>query len=100
MFAVVRDQPLAFIQELGYLPENGRNIFNLYKEIITKQRVEDKFLQEEMEKVKVYFTELQQEEIMEIMKQERIEKQDVDLMMYVKHLIQSGKSATDWQIQL
>ena len=49
MFAVVRDQPLAFIQELGYLPENGRNIFNLYKEIITKQRVEDKFLQEEME---------------------------------------------------
>ena len=79
MFAVVRDQPLAFIQELGYLPENGRNIFNLYKEIITKQRVEDKFLQEEMEKVKVYFTELHQEEIMEIMKQERIEKQDVKL---------------------
>ena len=33
MFAVVRDQPLAFIQELGYLPENGRFIFNLYKEI-------------------------------------------------------------------
>ena len=29
-----------------------------------------KFLQEEMEKVKVYFTELHQEEIMEIMKQE------------------------------
>ena len=55
MFVVVRNQPLAFIQELGYLPENGRNIFNLYKEIITKQRVEDKFLQEEMEKVKVYF---------------------------------------------
>ena len=32
-----------------------------------------------MEKVKVYFTELQQEEIMEIMNQERIEKQDVKL---------------------
>ena len=27
MFAVVRDQPLAFIQELGYLPENGRTLF-------------------------------------------------------------------------
>ena len=38
MFAVVRNQPLAFIQELGYLPENGRNIFNLYKEIITKAK--------------------------------------------------------------
>ena len=25
---------IGFIQELGYLPENGRNIFNLYKEII------------------------------------------------------------------
>ena len=58
MFAVVRDQPLAFIQELGYLPENGRNIFNLYREIISKQRIEDKYVEEEMKKVKVYFTEI------------------------------------------
>lgn len=66
MFAVVRDQPLAFIQELGYLPENGRFIFNLYKEIISKQRIEDKYIEEEMKKVKVYFTELQAEEIQEV----------------------------------
>lgn len=79
MFAVVRDQPLAFIQELGYLPENGRFIFNLYKEIISKQRVEDKFIEEEMQKVKVYFTELQEKEIVQIMQKERIEKQDVKL---------------------
>ncbi len=50
MFSVIRDQPLAFIQELGYLPENGRFIFNLYKEIIAKQRVDDKFLEDEMVK--------------------------------------------------
>ena len=83
MFAVVRDQPLAFIQELGYLPENGRNIFNLYKESITKQRVEDKFLR-----------------LSDIPMAQGVKLLDVDLTMYVKHLIQSGKSATDWQIQL
>lgn len=87
MFQVVKDQPLAFIQELGYLPENGRYIFNLYKEIISKQRIDDKFIDEEMKKVKVYFTELQAEEIYEIMKKERIEKQDVKLAVAFFKLI-------------
>ena len=87
MFAVVRDQPLAFIQELGYLPENGRFIFNLYKEIISKQRVEDKFIEEEMQKVKVYFTELQEKEIVQIIQKERIEKQDVKLAVAFFKLI-------------
>ena len=79
MFAVIRDQPLAFIEELGYLPENGRYIFNLYKDIISKQRIEDKYLEDEVKRVRVYFTELQAEEIIEIMRKERIEKQDVKL---------------------
>lgn len=79
MFAVVRDQPLAFIEELGYLPENSRNIFGLYKEIISKQRIEDKYVEEEMKRVKVFFTELQQSEIHEIMKKHRIVGQCVKL---------------------
>lgn len=79
MFAVVRDQPLAFIQELGYLPENGRHIFNLYKEIISKQRIEDKYLEDEMIRINVYFTELQADEIYKIMRTQRIENQDVKL---------------------
>lgn len=87
MFAVVRDQPLAFIQELGYLPENGRNIFNLYREIISKQRIEDKYVEEEMRKVKVYFTEIQAEEIKTIMMKNRIENQDVQLAVAFFKLI-------------
>lgn len=87
MFAVVRDQPLAFIQELGYLPENGRNIFNLYREIISKQRIEDKYVGEEMKKVKVYFTEIQAEEIRTIMMKNRIENQDVQLAVAFFKLI-------------
>ena len=87
MFSVVRDQPLAFIQELGYLPENGRHIFQLYKDIISKQRIEDKYLEDEMKRVKVYFTELQVEEILKIMKKERIEKQDVKLAVAFFKLI-------------
>ena len=87
MFAVVRDQPLAFIQELGYLPENGRNIFNFYREIISKQRIEDKYVEEEMKKVKVYFTEIQAEEIRTIMMKNRIENQDVQLAVAFFKLI-------------
>lgn len=87
MFRVIRDQPLAFIEELGYLPENGRNIFNLYKDIISKQRVEDKFVEEEMERINLYFTELQKEEILEVMKKERIENQDVKLAVAFFKLI-------------
>ncbi|HJA53357.1 MAG TPA: DNA adenine methylase [Candidatus Massiliomicrobiota merdigallinarum] len=87
MFAVVRDQPLAFIQELGYLPENGRNIFNLYREIISKQRIEDKYVEEEMKKVKVYFTEIQAEEIKTIMMKNRIENQDVQMAVAFFKLI-------------
>lgn len=87
MFRVIRDQPLAFIEELGYLPENGRQIFGLYKDIISKQRVEDKYLEEEIQRVNVYFTELQKEEILEIMKQKRIECQDVKLAVAFFKLI-------------
>lgn len=87
MFAVVRDQPLAFIQELGYLPENGRYIFNIYKDVISKQRIEDKYIEEEMAKVNVYFTELQKEEIIEIMKKQRIDNQDVKLAVAFFKLI-------------
>lgn len=87
MFAVIRDQPLAFIEELGYLPENGRYIFNLYKDIISKQRIEDKYLQDEIKRVHVYFTELQANEIVEIMRKERIEKQDVKLAVAFFKLI-------------
>ena len=87
MFAVIRDQPLAFIEELGYLPENGRYIFNLYKDIISKQRIEDKYLEDEVKRVRVYFTELQAEEIIEIMRKERIEKQDVKLAVAFFKLI-------------
>lgn len=87
LFEVVRDQPLAFIQELGYLPENSRYIFGLYKEIISRQRIEDKYLEDEMKRIKVFFTEIQAEEIYEIMKSERIEKQDVKLAVAFFKLI-------------
>ncbi len=68
MFEVVRDKPLAFIKELGYLPENGRYIFRLYKEVVSKERIEDKYVEEEMKRVDEFFTELQAEELKELMK--------------------------------
>lgn len=67
MFQVIKEQPLAFIQELGYLPENGRYVFHLYRDIVTKQKIEDKYVESEMKKVEEYFTELQADELKELM---------------------------------
>lgn len=78
LFSVVRDQPLAFIKELGYLPLNSRSIFNLYKEIIQLQRIEDTYVDNELELSKIYFTELQYEELKEIYTK-HTEMQDVRL---------------------
>lgn len=76
MFEVVRDRPLAFIKELGYLPENGRYIFKLYREVVSKERIEDKHVEEEMQRVDEYFTELQAEELKELM---QIDKEQDDV---------------------
>lgn len=86
LFSVVRDQPLAFINELGYLPMNGREIFNLYKEIIKLQRIEDVHIESEMEIAKVYFTELQCEEINDILLK-RSDAQDVRIAVAFFKLI-------------
>lgn len=67
MFQVVRDKPLAFIKELGYLPLNGRYLFQLYKEIINKERIDEKIIDEEMIRVNDFFTDLQQKELKELM---------------------------------
>lgn len=86
LFSVVRDQPLAFITELGYLPENGRAIFELYKEIIQLQRIDDVHIETELEHAKVYFTELQLEEVKSILTK-RAEQQDVRLAVAFFKLI-------------
>lgn len=86
LFAVIRDKPLAFIQELGYLPENGRYIFNLYKEIISKQQVLEDGLEEEMKLAKVYFNELQYEEL-KVLMEKRVELKDVKLAVAFFKLI-------------
>ncbi len=67
MFQVVRDKPLAFIKELGYLPLNGRYLFQLYKEIINKERIDEKIIDEEMIRVNDFFTDLQQKELKELL---------------------------------
>lgn len=69
MFQVVRDVPLAFIKELGYLPLNGRYLFQLYKEIINQERIDEKLIDEEMVRVKEFFTDLQQRELYDLLKE-------------------------------
>ncbi len=71
MFQVVRDKPLAFIKELGYLPLNGRYLFQLYKEIINKDHIDEKNIDDEMIRVNEFFTDIQQKELKELWKKDK-----------------------------
>lgn len=80
MFQVIKEQPLAFIRELGYLPLNGRHMFSLYKEIIEKQKIDDSYRESEMQNMEAFFTDLQVAELSELMEKVKV---DDDVKMAV-----------------
>ena len=48
LFRCMRDRPLAFIRELGFLSLNSRDDFKTLKHFFRKEEFDDAFLQEEM----------------------------------------------------
>lgn len=45
MFQMIKEQPKAFIHKLGYFPVNGCYVLYLYRDIITKQKIEEKYVE-------------------------------------------------------
>lgn len=48
LFLCVKERPLAFLNELGFLPFNSREEFNVLKKFIEKEPFTDKYMTEEM----------------------------------------------------
>jgi len=49
MFRCIRDRPMALLKELGFLPLNGRDEFNVLKKFLEKEEFTNEYLQEEIE---------------------------------------------------
>ncbi len=67
LFRCVRDRPLALLNELNFLPLNGRDEFNVLKKYLEKEEFTSEYLKEEMELAERYLTEPQLEEIRSIL---------------------------------
>lgn len=76
LFRCMRDRPMAFIRELGFLSLNSRDDFKVLKRFFDKEEFNDAFLGEEMELTGVLLPEPEAEELRELMQAAR---QDYDL---------------------
>ena len=50
LFCCVKNRPLALLAELGFLPLNTRDDFNVLYKFLSKGEITDDYLQEEMER--------------------------------------------------
>lgn len=76
LFRCMRDRPLAFIRELGFLSLNSRDDFNMLKQFFKKEEFSDEYLNEELELTNILLPEPQAEELREVYS---IVKKDYDL---------------------
>ena len=67
LFRCVRDQPMAFLKELGFLPLNGRDEFFVLRKFLEQEEFTDAFMRQELELAQRELTPVQFEEIRAIL---------------------------------
>lgn len=68
LFQCMRDRPLAFIKELGFLTLNARDDFVAIRNFFEKEKFDTKFLQQELELTSIVLPEIQAKEIRKLYK--------------------------------
>lgn len=76
LFRCVRDQPMAFLKELGFLPLNGRDEFFVLRKFLEQEEFTDAFMCQELELAQRELTPVQFDEIKTILL-ERAEMNDI-----------------------
>lgn len=76
LFRCVRDQPMAFLKELGFLPLNGRDEFFVLRKFLEQEEFTDAFMRQELELAQRELTPVQFDEIKAILL-ERAEMTDI-----------------------
>ena len=67
LFRCVRDQPMAFLKELGFLPLNGRDEFFVLRKFLEQEEFTDAFMRQELELAQRELTPVQFDEIRAIL---------------------------------
>ena len=67
LFRCVRNQPMAFLKELGFLPLNGRDEFFVLRKFLEQEEFTDAFMRQELELAQRELTPVQFEEIRAIL---------------------------------
>ena len=92
LFRCMRERPMAFIKELGFLTLNARDDFTVIKDFFKKEKFNDKFLSEEMELTKIMLPELRADELLEL-QQKSVQEYDLRrAVMFLKLLRYSYSS--------
>ena len=95
LFRCMRDCPLTFIRELGFLPLNARDDFLVLKKFFEKEEFTEEFLEQEMELTNIMLPVIQAEEIRELYRDAR---QEYDVRRAVMFLHpESGRTGTGSQ---
>ncbi len=76
LFRCVRDQPMAFLKELGFLPLNGRDEFFVLRKFLEQEEFTDAFMRQELELAQRELMPVQFDEIKAILL-ERAEMNDI-----------------------
>ena len=92
LFRCMRERPMAFIKELGFLTLNARDDFTVIKDFFKKEEFNDRFLSEEMELTKIMLPELRADELLEL-QQKSVQEYDLRrAVMFLKLLRYSYSS--------
>ena len=96
LFFCVRERPMALIRELGFLPLNSRDDFNVLEKFFNREEFTEDYLKEELELTRVYLEPPQAEAIQQLMK-ERSRRGDVrraaDYFKLVRYSFSGGGKA-------
>ena len=84
LFRCMRERPMAFIKELGFLTLNARDDFMVIRDFFKKEKFDTRFLSEETELTKIILPEILSEEIAELYTKS---VQDYDLRRAVMFLL-------------
>ena len=68
LFRCMRERPLAFVKELGFLPLNSRDDFKVMKKFLQKEEFDDAFLEEELELTTITLPTIEANEVRELYK--------------------------------
>ena len=68
LFRCMRERPLAFIKELGFLTLNSRDDFKVIKKFFKKEEFNDEFFEEEMELTTITLPTIEAKEVRELYK--------------------------------